>query len=207
MTTLFLIRHAENSYIEQGRLAGWLPGIHLNSSGLAQAEALVEVLRPVRLRAIFSSPLERSMETAQPLAEAKRLEVQAFEPLLEVDFGRWAGQSLRMLRRRKLWHLVQSAPGRMRFPEGESFVEAQGRAVRAIEALTEKYRGRRSAIACFTHSDIIKLIVCHYIGMPIDCFQRLAVDPASISVLQLHPAGVRLLALNDRMATRASQHR
>jgi probable phosphomutase (TIGR03848 family) len=205
MTTLFLIRHAENSYIEKGRLAGWLPGIHLNPDGQAQAEALAEVLRPVHLRAICSSPLERAMETAQPLAAAKRLEVQAFEPLLEVDFGRWAGQSLRLLRRRKLWRIVQSAPGRMRFPEGESFVEAQARAVRGIETLAERYRGLRSAVACFSHSDIIKLIVCHYLGMPIDSFQRLSVDPASISVLQLYPAGARLLVLNDRRATQASQ--
>jgi len=206
MSTVYLIRHAENDYVKKARLAGWLSGVHLNAHGRAQAEALAEVMQPVKLDAIYASPLERAVETAEPLAKAKGLQVIERAGLIEVDVGRWQGQSIRTLRRRKLWQLVQQAPSLARFPEGESFTEAQARAVAEIDNILSAHRGRKAAIACLTHADVIKLIIAHYLGLPLDLFQRLTVLPASISLLHISDGYTRLLKLNDgRAAERARE--
>ena len=200
MTLLYLIRHAENEYVSKGRLAGWLPGIHLNEVGKAQTESLVHLFSKRKINAVYASPLERTYETAAPLAKSKNLKVVKTNDLGEIGYGRWEGQSLKALRRRKLWPIVQTTPSLARFPEGESFVEAQARAVAKIEELRVKHRGKKAAFACVSHADIIKLILAHYIGLPLDLFQRLVVFPASVSTLHLDP-GVRLISLNEIAAT------
>jgi len=201
MPTFYLIRHAENDFVGR-RLAGWLPGVHLNEQGVAQARALAEALAPVKLAALYSSPLDRALETAEPLARTKGLEIRIRPDLGEVNVGRWEGESLRRLRRRKLWTVIQQAPSLARFPEGESFVEAQARVVAELEALREQHPGSRSAIACISHSDPLKLALAHYAGMPLDLFQRLTIEPASISILRISDGHVRLLQLNNTRATR-----
>jgi probable phosphomutase (TIGR03848 family) len=205
MTTILLIRHAENDFVKTGKLAGRLPDVHLNARGKLQAEALAEVLRPVRLRAIFSSPLERALETAAPLAAAKKKDVIVRENLGEIHYGKWQGASLKRLYRRKLWRIIQSIPSLARFPEGESFPEAQARIVSELETLRAQYGTPKAVIACIFHSDPIKLALAHYIGLPLDLFQRLTISPASISVLQVHGGHVRLIGLNDRRATMAAE--
>jgi probable phosphoglycerate mutase len=202
MTLIYLIRHGENEYVGKGKLAGWLPGIHLNDKGIAQAEALVNLFSKRKLNAIYSSPLERTLETAKPLAVSKGLKVINTDGLGEIGYGRWQGQSLKALRRRKLWPIIQNTPSLARFPEGESFFEAQARTVSKIEDLRSKHKGKKNAIACVTHADVIKLIVAHYIGLPLDLFQRLMVLPGSVSTLHFDP-GIRLLTLNDTTATRS----
>jgi len=202
MPTFYLIRHAENDFVGQ-RLAGWLPGIHLNERGVAQARALAEILAPMKLAALYSSPLDRALETAEPLSRAKDLEIRIRPGLGEVKVGRWEGESLRRLRRRKLWTVIQQAPSLARFPDGESLAEAQARVVAEIEALRQQHPGSRSAVACISHSDTLKLALAYYIGMPLDLFQRLTIEPASISILRISDAHVRLLQLNDMRATRA----
>jgi probable phosphoglycerate mutase len=202
MPTFYLIRHAENDFLGQ-RLPGWLPGVHLNERGVAQARALAEVLASVRLAALYSSPLDRALETAEPLARAKGLEIRIRPELGEVKVGQWEGESLRRLRRRKLWTVIQQAPSLARFPDGESFAEAQGRVVAEIEALRQQHPGSRSAIACISHSDTLKLALAYYIGMPLDLFQRLTIEPASVSILRISDGYVHLLLLNDTRATRA----
>lgn len=196
MTLIYLVRHGENEYVNKGKLAGWLPGIHLNDTGRTQAEALAEQFSKRSLSAIYASPLERTMETAKPLAETKGMDINEIEGLGEIGYGRWQGQSLKALRRRKLWPLIQNTPSLVRFPDGESFVEAQARAVSTVEELRSKHKGKKSAVACITHADIIKLILAHYVGLPLDMFQRLAVLPGSVSILHLDP-GIRLLSLNQ----------
>jgi probable phosphoglycerate mutase len=143
------------------------------------------------------------LETAKPLADSKGLQVINAESLGEIGYGRWQGQSLKTLRRRKLWPIIQNTPSLARFPEGESFVEAQARVVSKIEELRTKHKGKKNAIACVTHADVIKLIIAHYIGLPLDLFQRLVVLPGSVSTLHLDP-GIRLLALNDTTANRSA---
>lgn len=203
MTTILLIRHGENTFVEKGKLAGWLPGVHLNERGKKQAEALATILKPVKLQAIYASPLERAMETAAPLAASKGMSVKERQGLGEVRYGRWQGRSLKALRNRKLWPIVQTTPSLARFPEGESFPEAQARIVAELEALRIQHRKAKAAIACVFHSDPIKLAIAHYLGVPIDLFQRLMIAPASISVLQIDEHHIRLLKLNDTRATQA----
>lgn len=200
MTTVFLIRHGENEFVTKGRLAGWLPGVHLNKRGRAQAEALARLLEPVNIHAIYTSPLERAVETAEPLAKAKGLPLLRRAGLSEVDVGRWQGQSLRLLRRRKLWQTVQLAPSMARFPDGESFTEAQARAVGELDAILRRHTRRRSVIACFSHADIIRLIIAHYLGLSLDLFQRLTIQPASISLLHVSDGLARILKVNDTRA-------
>ncbi len=126
MTTLYLIRHAENDFMRQHKLAGWLPGIHLNDRGRAQAEGLVPAFEGLRLQALYSSPLERAVETAAPLARAHDLAVHRRPGLGEIHYGRWQGQPLSRLRRLKLWSQVQATPfprhtaGRRIIPPGAS---------------------------------------------------------------------------------------
>ncbi len=201
MTTVFLIRHAENDFMRQHKLAGWLPGIHLNARGKAQADALVPLLEPVRLEAVYSSPLERALETAAPTARARGLTVQRRADLGEIQYGRWQGQPLSRLRRLKLWTQVQTTPSLVTIPEGESFRQAQARIVDALERLRQQHAG---AIACFSHADPIKLALAYYLGQPLDLFQRLMIDPASVSTLAFAEGRVRVMSINDTRATRAA---
>ncbi|MGQ0602258.1 MAG: MSMEG_4193 family putative phosphomutase, partial [Anaerolineales bacterium] len=195
MTLLMLIRHGENEYTRTGKLAGWTPGVSLNDTGKKQALALAEKLKPAPIAALYSSPLERARETAAPLAEAKKLKVELVEGLGEVQYGEWQGKSLKRLARTKLWRTVQGVPSAMQFPEGETFRSVQARAVDAVEAIVKRHP--KDTIAAVSHGDVIKLIVAHYLGLPMDLFQRVMISTDSITVLRLghgHPA---LVKLND----------
>jgi broad specificity phosphatase PhoE len=190
VTTVFLIRHGENDFVKKGRLAGWMPGVHLNARGQAQAETLAKLLKPVKFNAIYASPLAR----------AKGLPIIERAGLSDVDVGRWQGQSLMLLRRRKLWHTIQYAPSLARFPEGESFTQAQARAVAEFEGILREHKSRRAIVACISHADIIRLIIAHYLGLSIDLFQRLIIQPASISLLHVADGSARILKVNDARA-------
>ena len=205
MTSIYLIRHGENEYVGKGKLAGWLPGVRLNENGRKQARAVAELFREVKLKAVYASPLERTMETARPLAEAQKLEIIEAPGIGEVQYGAWQGKSLKVLRKRKLWSVIQNTPSLARFPEGESFPEAQARAVAEIEKFRSKHRGKKDAIAFVSHSDVIKLIVAHYLGLPLDLFQRLHIAPASITAFWIDDQRSRLIYLNDMRASRAAK--
>jgi probable phosphoglycerate mutase len=195
MATLILIRHGENNFVGR-RLAGHLPGVHLNAAGQKQAEALASILRQESINAIYSSPLDRTMETAEPLARALNLPINPNDGLAEVDFGDWQGKSISYLKRLKLWKAVQKTPSQVRFPNGESFSEAQARMVAAIEAINAAY-GEKDRVACFSHCDTIRLAVAHYLDMPLDSFQRLTINPASITRLYLQQGSVILFQTNQ----------
>ncbi|MBN1564501.1 MAG: MSMEG_4193 family putative phosphomutase [Anaerolineae bacterium] len=184
MTELLLIRHAINDWVKTGRLAGWTPGVHLNPDGQKQAQALGKHLADAQLAGIYASPLERTMETAEAVAaHYPALTVQALEGVGEVRYGDWQGAKLDKLRKDKLWGTVQNHPSRVQFPNGETIRQAQARAVDALEALVKKHPNQR--IAVVSHSDVIKLIVAHYIGAHIDLFQRIEISPASTSIIWL----------------------
>lgn len=194
MTIFYLIRHGENDLLGK-RLPGWMPGVHLNERGLAQAQALARALAEVQITAVYASPLERTMETAEPLARLKELEIVARPGLGEIRPGRWQGHSLKSLRRRKLWPVIQFTPSLARFPEGESFAEVQARVAAELDDLRRRHP--KETVACVSHADVIKLAVAHFLGLPLDLFQRLSVSPASISVLMISDNHTRLLRLND----------
>ncbi len=200
MTTIYLIRHAENDLLGK-RLAGWQPGVHLNGRGAAQAEALAKSLSGTHFQAIYASPLERTMETATPIAQRLGLEVIPRPKLGEVQYGRWQGQTLKALRRRKLWPIVLHSPSLVKFPEGESFNETQARVVTELENLRAKHNHPKSRIICVSHSDTIKLAISHYLGLSLDLFHRLTVEPASISILSIDRGHTRLIRLNDTHAS------
>jgi len=197
MSLILLIRHAENEYVKTGRMAGRLPGVHLNERGQGQARELADALAQAPIKALYSSPMERATETAAPLAEKLGLEMQLRPGLIEADIGEWSGMELKAARKLPDWKIVQSAPSRFRFPGGESFVEIQTRLVNEIEAIA-KENDKDALVACVLHADPIKLIVAYYMGMPLDHFQRLACDTASVTILMLGAGGAALLKLNQR---------
>lgn len=198
MPLLLLIRHGENEYVKTGKLAGRLPGVHLNQHGQDQARALGEALKEVPIKAIYSSPLERAMETAAPIASARKLEIIPEPDLLEVNVGKWQGKSLKVLRLMKVWKIVQHSPSRFRFPDGESFPEMQARITGALERIVQKHNKPQDVVAVVFHSDPIKLAVAHFLGMPLDHFQRLGCDTGSLTALSVSETGASLMKLNQR---------
>lgn len=195
MTQLLLIRHAVNDWVGKNRLAGWTPGVHLNDEGRRQAEALAERLAEAELKAVYSSPLERTMETAEIVARPRGLPVRIREGIGEARYGEWTGQKLEDLAKTDLWQTVQFYPSGARFPEGEALREMQSRAVAEVDAIRADYP--EGMIAVVSHSDVIKAIIAHYVGMHLDLFQRLVISPASISILVFGKMGPRLVRLND----------
>ena len=201
MNRLLLLRHAVTGHTG-ARLSGWLPGIQLSEQGLVQARALAERLAAVPIDAVYSSPLERCLETARVVAEPRGLKVTTVDDLGEVHYGDWTGKELKELAKLDLWRLVQRHPSGVRFPGGESLYELQARAVLAVEALraeqdaTAGADGKPRTVAVFSHADVIKALVAHYLGMHLDLYQRLAVSPASLTAVGFTPTPV-LLRLND----------
>lgn len=196
MALLFLIRHGENEFTRTGKLAGWTENVTLNEAGQKQAQGLVERLKGVPFKFIYSSPLVRARETAAPLAAARSLPVTLDEGLGEVRYGDWTGKSLKRLARTKLWRVVQNLPSAMTFPGGgETMRGAQLRLVDALERIAAAHP--KALVAVFSHSDPIKLAAAYYLGMPLDLFQRLHIQTASVTVLRLGGGPPNLVKLND----------
>jgi probable phosphomutase (TIGR03848 family) len=198
MPLLLLIRHGENEFVKTGKLPGHLPDIHLNERGQKQAQALGEALKDVPIRAIYSSPLERAMETAEPIATSHQLEIVQEPGLRDANVGKWEGKSLKALRLTNAWKVVQNSPSRFHFPEGESFMDLQTRIVNALEEIVKKHNKPKDIIAVVFHADPIKLAVAHFLGLPLDHFQRLSCDTGSVSALYVGEMGANLIKLNQR---------
>ena len=196
MTTILLVRHGENNWVKKQRLAGWLEGVHLNEKGRDQAAAAAARLAHLPIKAIYSSPVSRCVETATYLSQKLNLNIQELTDVGEVRYGQWEGKKIKKLAKKKAWHLVQHFPSRHQFPQGETLRQVQYRTVNALEALGQKHE--KELIAVFSHADLIKLVLAHYLGVHIDLFQRIVISPASVSVLHLSPQGmVRVVRLND----------
>ena len=197
MPLLLLIRHGENDYTKKHKLAGYTPNVHLNERGQSQAQTLADALKEVQIKSLYSSPLERAVETATPIGVVCGLEVQLEAGLLETNVGKWQGRSLAALRLQKHWKVVQHAPSRAQFPEGETFYECQTRIVAALDAISRKHKPQ-DIVACIFHADPIKLAVAHYIGLSLDHFQRLSCDTGSLTALYVGESGASLIKLNQR---------
>lgn len=194
MATLLLIRHGTTA--ATGSRLGGRTEASLDERGRAQAEDAGERLADVPIKAVYASPLARTLETAEPIAARQGREVRSWEGLLEVEYGRWTDRPLKQLARTKLWPVIQARPSLVRFPEGETIRGAQLRAIEGIEELVARHR--RDVIAAVSHGDIIKSVVSFYLGQPLDLFQRLQIAPASVTVLGLEPGGQpALLRFND----------
>ncbi len=191
---LYLIRHALTSHTGH-RLSGWMPEIHLSDEGVRQVTGLVERMRPVKLAAIYASPLERCVETAKPVASSKGLRARLRSDLGEVRYGDWEGKRMETLARTKLWRSVQFRPSAVRFPNGETILETQARAIDAVDRILHDHRDR--PVAVVTHADVIRLLAAHYAGVHVDLYQRISIAPASVSVFWLGRGGPRIVKLND----------
>ena len=191
---LLLLRHGTTP-ITGSRLTGRLPGVHLSEEGIQQAKAAAERLSGLPVKAVYSSPLERCVETAEPVAERFRQEVSTLDELAEVDYGQWAGKSFKQLYKLKAWADLQNRPADFRFPGGESIREAQTRAIAATEYLLTRHRNQ--AVVVVTHADVIRLVLAGYLGMGLDLYQRVIVGVASVSALSLGDRVPRLLRVSD----------
>jgi probable phosphomutase (TIGR03848 family) len=182
--------------VKTGKLAGWTPEVHLNDEGKAQAAALGLRLATTRIDAIYSSPLERTVETANAILEHHpELQLQLLDDIGEVRYGTWQGQELGKLSQRKMWRVIQFTPSRARFPNGEAMRDSQMRAVNALEMLAERHPGQH--IAVVSHSDIIKMIMAHYLGMHLDLFQRIEISPASLTIIGLGFGRPTIVQMNE----------
>jgi len=194
MTTIFLIRHGLTA-ATGSRLYGRAEGFHLDERGRAQADQLAARFASVRLTAVYSSPLERCLETVEPLAAAQRLSVVRRPELIEMDAGVWTGRTLASLRRTRLWRDVLRSPSTFRFPGGESFAEARARVLAEAERIARRHRRGRIAVA--THGDIVRIVLADLTGTPLDSFQRIVIDPASVSVVHIGGDGPHVFLVND----------
>ncbi len=193
MPFLFLIRHGVNDFTGK-RLVGRKPGVHLNEKGQEQARLVVESLLIVPFRNIYSSPLERAVETAEPLAQKLGKDIIILDSMAELDFGDWTGKSLRSLRKLPDWKSLMTDP-EWRFPGGESLPKVRSRVREMIAEVTSK-AGKKDRIAIFTHGDVIRLSVEYLLGMEIGGFHHLHVDTASLTIIEYHDGKSRLLGLN-----------
>jgi len=194
VSLLLLIRHAVTDQTGK-RLYGRTPGVRISELGRRQTEALARHLQGVKLTALYSSPLERCLETAEAVAAGRRISPTVVPGLNEVDYGDWAGRTFGSLARMRAWRTARSRPSTARFPGGETLVEAQARSVGALEELAARHP--RGTVAVVTHGDVIRLSLAHFAGIHIDLYQRLEVSPASVTVLALGDGGPRVLRVND----------
>jgi probable phosphoglycerate mutase len=192
--TLLLARHAVTE--ETGSmLSGRKPGIDLSEKGREQAAALGDRLSSLPLAAIYASPIERTMQTAEAVAAHHGLTVRELPGVIEADYGGWTGGKLGDLAKEDLWRTVQRAPSRARFPDGESLAEMQVRMVAALETVVAEHPGE--IVLVVSHADPIKSAIAHYTGAHLDHFQRIVVSPASVTVFQLSPHGAAMVKCND----------
>jgi len=191
VTTVLLVRHGLTD-LTGPVLAGWTPDVHLTEQGQEQARALAERLAPVPLDAVVSSPLERCQETAAALGR----EVVTDERLGECRYGDWTGQELKRLAKDPLWRQVQAHPSAVTFPGGESLRAVSARAVEAIRHWNAAL-GPDATYAAVSHGDVIKAIVADALGLHLDQFQRITVDPCGLTVIRYAELRPFVLRLND----------
>ncbi len=195
MTTVVLVRHGLTA-MTGPVLAGWTPGLHLDERGQAQATALAERLRPVPFAALVSSPLDRCLDTAGAVLQGRDQQLQVDERLGECRYGDWTGRPLKELAKDPLWKVVQNHPSAVVFPgtEGEALRDTQARAVAAVREWNARLGPDATWLAC-SHGDVIKAVVADALGLHLDGFQRISVDPCSVTVVrytELRPFVVRV---------------
>jgi probable phosphoglycerate mutase len=195
VTIFFLIRHGTNDLIESNILAGRAPAVHLNDQGRRQAEELAGYLAQQPLTAIYSSPLERTMETAEPLARRLGKSVQVLPDINEVEFGNWTGRSFDALSNDPRWRSFNLARSSTRIPSGEIILEVQLRMIVALERLREEHPGEM--VALVSHGDPIRSVVAHCLNMPLDAILRFTVSPASVSLVDFTYDVPQVLCLNS----------
>jgi len=200
-TLIIFVRHGKTPTTGT-KLPGRAPNLYLSDEGKSQAEMIAKEIENSSssflgkgVSAIYASPMERTQETARPIAKALNLRVRTLKELNECDFGDWTGRRLRDLSKLKSWSTVQKKPSSFRFPNGESFTEMQNRMLRAVDKIRERHPGE--TIVCVSHADPIKAILASAVGTPLDLFQRIMVGPCSASVVLYTKERPLVLTLNS----------
>jgi probable phosphoglycerate mutase len=181
MTNVLLIRHAVHDAVGK-KILGRTPGIHLNQAGKQQSEGLARKLSVLPIDAIYSGPLERTRESAEPLARKLGLPVQVADEFDELQMGAWTNRAISELDLLPDWHKWNTQRSQTTPPNGESMLQVQGRVLAKIAGLTKRF----SCIAVFTHGDVIRAALTHFLGMHLDLLFRFEIDPGSVSVIQMH---------------------
>ena len=198
MTTVLLLRHGRTTANAAGVLAGWTPGVQLDETGTGQVQAVGQRLAAVPLAAVVSSPLERCRQTAEAVLAGRAAELQVDERFGEARYGDWTGRPIKELVKEPLWTVVQQHPSAAVFPgpEGEGLAQTQARAVAAVREWNAKLGPDAVWLAC-SHGDVIKAIVADALGLHLDQFQRIVVDPASVSVITYTDTRPFVVRVND----------
>ena len=194
MTTFFLIRHAACSGLGQ-TLWGRTPNVCLNEKGKLQAQRLAQRFEGIKLEALYSSPLERALKTAETLAHSMNLEVKKSEALNEIDFGDWTGKTFERLSTDERWRRFNSCRSTATVPNGESFLEVQNRVVKELGVLSHQHSN--ASLALVSHADVIRAAVAYFAATPIDLIERIVISPCSVSVVALDMARATLLTINN----------
>jgi probable phosphomutase (TIGR03848 family) len=194
-TLVLFVRHGQTPTTGK-TLPGRAPGLHLADAGREQAGAVAGRIAALKqVDAVYASPLERTRETAAPIAKARGLRVAVDRGLLECDFGEWTGAELKALQKRPEWAAVQRYPSGFRFPGGESFPEMQTRIVTAVDRLRRRHPG--GVVVAVSHADPIKAAVADAVGTHLDLFQRIVVSPCSVTAVAYGDAGPVVLTVNS----------
>jgi probable phosphomutase (TIGR03848 family) len=201
VATVILVRHGRTTANSAGVLAGRTAGVRLDETGTGQAQRTAERIAVVPLVAVVTSPLERCRQTAKAIlaAQAGSPATATERGITECDYGSWQGRSLRDLAKEPLWKVVQTQPSAAAFPDGESMATMQARAVgavRRLDALYEAEYGPGAVWVAVSHGDIIKSVLADALGMHLDLFQRIQVDPASVSIVRYTASRPYVLATN-----------
>jgi probable phosphomutase (TIGR03848 family) len=201
VATVILVRHGRTTANTAGVLAGRTRGVRLDDTGVGQAERTAERLAVVPLVAVVTSPLERCRQTARAILKAQEGSPTTVTErgITECDYGAWQGRPLKELAKEPLWKVVQTQPSAAAFPEGESMATMQARSVNAVRRLDARFEAEHGPGAVWvavSHGDIIKSVLADALGMHLDLFQRIQVDPASVSIVRYTGARPYVLATN-----------
>jgi probable phosphomutase (TIGR03848 family) len=204
MTRIVLLRHAHSSANAKAILAGRAPGVDLSDRGRKESQDVAKRLKEINFSLIRVSPMERCAQTIEPLlaqlSKSRKAEpiVEVESDLVEVDYGKWTGRKLATLSRDKAWKVVQNTPSAMYFPGGEGLLDVQARAMRALNSAANT--PGKGAKLLVSHGDVIKSIVASVLGTHLDHFQKIVIDPASLTVLDFNGVDYRVLTLNSTTA-------
>lgn len=194
MTRYLLIRHGATDAVGK-RLSGRMPGVHLNEQGREQAQGLAKRLHHLPISAIYSSPLERAIETAEPVAKSLNLQTIICEDFLEMNFGEWTNLTFEEVQQQPQFQYFNSFRSNTRIPGGEGMLEAQARIIARLQKLQLLHPGETVAIV--SHADLIKAAITYFAGIHLDLFQRIEISPASVSIVEVYDEIARITLVND----------
>lgn len=197
MPKIYLLRHGQSEANEQGILAGPDNSIKLTQRGIKQSKLAAKYLHKINFQKIYCSPISRCFETVAPLTKIRSdIEFKYHEDLREMDYGKWNGQKLEKLSKKREWKVIQTAPASFKFPEGESFVQMRNRVQNFLTEVSEQM----GPILVISHGDVIKMFLTCTLNQPINNFQRFAITPASLSIIEYNKTSKSVISTNHRFS-------